>query len=135
MGFGVALVILSLMCDLILFIQIGDHQEKFLLHTANENCKGCRGNLISASSASGAHCALQLEPDRRSQNKTYFFPLAFIQSQEDLLGVKDVRLGLGLQAPCWERTDARNRHMWHLCVIYRLKTYLDKKGAELCYLP
>lgn len=93
MGFGVALLILSLMCDLILFIQIAHHQVYFLLHTANENCDGCRGNLISASSALGTHCALHSEANRRSQNENYFSSFGLHPNPGGPIGSKGCQTG------------------------------------------
>lgn len=73
-----------------------------------------------------AHTVLSIRsPTDDLKTKPISLPLDFLQTQEDLLGVKDVRLGLSvLQAPCWERMDTRNGHMWRLCKIYTLKTYL-----------
>lgn len=73
-----------------------------------------------------AHTVLSIwSPTDNLKTKLISLPLDFIQTQEDLMGVKDVRLGLTtLQAPCWERMDTRNGHMWRLCIMYTLKTYL-----------
>lgn len=59
------------------------------------------------------------------QTKHISLHLDFIQTQEDLLGVKDVRMGLmAFQTPCWEQMDTRNGHLRHLSFTYTLKTYL-----------
>lgn len=81
------------MCDLILVILIAHQQVHFLLHTAKENCDGCRGNLISASSALGTHCAFHLEPNRRSESKTYFPPFGLYPNPGGPNGSKGCQTG------------------------------------------
>lgn len=81
------------MCDLILFVQGAHHQVHFLLHAANESCDGCGGNLISAPSAVGTHCAHRSEPVRRSQNKTYFPPFGLHPNPGGPIGSKGCQNG------------------------------------------